>query len=137
MLEIIYGKRGSGKTTQMIERANTAVKNCDGAIVFVDDDNRCMLNLAHEIRYINAGEYGCTTPCLLTGFICGIMAQDYDIEYIFVDGFPEILGMENATDMGNFISRIKELADKFKIKVILSISGPKGMMPTFMEPYIK
>ena len=137
MLEILYGKRGSGKTTKMIDRANSAVKTCDGDIVFVDDDSRCMLDLSHKIRYINAGEYSCTTPCLLTGFICGIMSQNYDIEIIFIDGFPQVVGMDTAANMGNFVSRVKEIADNFNIKIILSISGPENDVPTFMEPYIK
>ena len=40
MIQIIYGKKGSGKTKRIIDMANEAVKAHEGSIVFIDDDNR-------------------------------------------------------------------------------------------------
>ena len=56
MIRIIYGKKGSGKTKKIIDAANEAVKYSTGELVFIDDDNRYMYDLRHEIRFVNATE---------------------------------------------------------------------------------
>ena len=58
MIQVIHGKKGSGKTKRIIDMANDAIKDPHGDIVFVDDDNRYMFDLRHEIRFVNAGEFG-------------------------------------------------------------------------------
>ncbi len=136
MLKILYEKRGSGKTKKMIGWANTAVKEIQGDIVFIDDNNRAMLDLHHDVRYINAKEYDASTTAHLTGFIKGVLAQDYDIKQIYVDGFPKLVGLDDATQMKDIIASLNKLAEKFEIDIILSVSGPEGQLPEFMKEYV-
>ena len=35
MVNLLTGPKGSGKTQQMIERANEAVKTCEGNVFFI------------------------------------------------------------------------------------------------------
>ena len=137
MLEVIYGKRGSGKTKTLIQSANTALKDCTGDIVYIDDDNRCILDLNHEIRFMNAKEYDIMTTTGLRGFICGVLASDYDIKEIYIDGFPKIVGCNKADQLEETVEKINEIGKKHNVKVILSISGEKGQEPEFIKEYIK
>ena len=91
MIQIIHGKKGTGKTKKILDMANEAVKNYKGDIIFVDDDNRYMFDLKHEIRFVNAGEYGCNSPEMFLGFICGMLSQNFDISVIFVDAFLKLV----------------------------------------------
>lgn len=136
MLEVIYGKRGSGKTKMLIETANTAVKSCTGDIVYIDDDNRCILDLNHEIRFMNAKEYDIMSTTGLRGFVCGVLASDYDIKEIFIDGFPKIVGCDNAAQLEDTIEKMDEIGKKHNVKITLSISGEKGMEPDFLSEHI-
>jgi hypothetical protein len=133
MLKIIYGKRGSGKTKKMIDWANNDLKNTNGIIVFIDKDNHCMLDLNHDIRYINAKEYGEVTQESFLGFICGVMASNYDIQKIYIDGIPGLLDMDSLETV---IDKISKLAIKHKVQVIISISGKKGDIPELAQKYI-
>ena len=74
MVQVIYGKKGSGKTKRLIDLANEAVKEEQGDVLFIDDDNRYIFDLRHEIRFINAGDYGVRSAQMFGGFICGLLA---------------------------------------------------------------
>ncbi len=136
VIQVLYGRRGLGKTKRMIDMANSALSQVKGDIVFIDDDNRCMLDLQHKIRYINAGEFKVTTPCLFAGFVCGILAQNYDIEQIYLDGFPDLVGLNNVEDMKSFFVQMEELSKRQEILITLSVSGDPDTVPEFLRPYI-
>lgn len=54
MIQIIFGKRGSGKTKRIIDMANASVGEQKGSVLFIDDDSRYMYDLKHQIRFIDA-----------------------------------------------------------------------------------
>ena len=91
MISVIYGKKGSGKSKKLVDMANTEVAEVKGDIVFIDDDSRAMYDLKHEIRFVNCVDYGIRNADKLYGFIAGMMAQDYDITSIYIDGIKNIL----------------------------------------------
>ncbi len=133
MLKIIYARRGTGKTKEMIKMANADVNNVKGDIVFLDKDNHCMLDLHHDIRYIDVQEYGKLTLEYLLGFVGGVMASDYDIEKIYIDGIP---GLFSNEELEVIVKRINKLANEREIKVVMSVSGDKSDVPEFLKEYI-
>ena len=137
MLEVIYGKRGSGKTKTLRMTANAVLKDCSGDVVYIDDDNRCILNLNHEIRFMNAKEYDIMTTTGLRGFICGVLASDYDIKELFIDGFPEIVGCKSVEELEETIEKIDKIGKKHNIKITISISGETDMEPDFIKEFLK
>lgn len=136
MIQVLYGRRGLGKTKRMIDMANSALSSVKGDIVFIDDDNRCILDLQHKIRYINAGEFKVTTPCLFAGFVCGVLAQDFDIEQIYLDGLPELVGLNSAEDLKSLFSQLEDISKRQEITITLSVSGDPGIVPDFIRPYL-
>ena len=133
MLKIIYSKRGTGKTKMMIDNANADVGNVKGDIVFLDKDNHCMLDLKHDIRYFNAQEFGKLTKEYFLGFFGGVLASDYDIEKIYIDGIPSLF---NHDELECVIEKVSALAKQNNIEVIMSVSGGKKEMPEYIEEYL-
>ena len=133
MLKIIYARRGTGKTKEMIKMANNDLNDAKGDIVFLDKDNHCMLDLHHDIRYINTQEYGKLTLEYLLGFVGGVMASDYDIEKIYIDGIP---GLFNSEEIQEIVEKINKLANDREIKVVMSISGNKSEVPEYLKEYL-
>ena len=74
MIELILGKKGSGKSKKIVEMANNLVSETDGDIVYIDDDSRCMYDLKHEIRFVNCSEYHVDDINMFYGFVCGIIS---------------------------------------------------------------
>ena len=56
MINLIIGKKGTGKTKRMIKLAQDALHQATGQVVFIDDDKRCMSELNYKIRFINTTE---------------------------------------------------------------------------------
>ena len=135
MIQAIYGKKGSGKTKRIIDMANTASKENDGALVFIDDDNRYMFDLHHEIRFVNATEYSVSSPDMFLGFLCGIISSNYDMSCLYIDGFLRLVNAQLA-DLGSLFERLAAIASDHKVTVVISVSGDPESVPEFLKPYL-
>ncbi len=136
MIRIIYGKKGSGKTKKIIDAANEAVKVSTGELVFIDDDNRYMYDLRHEIRFVNATEYDVTSPDTFMGFICGILAGNYDMKQLFIDGFLRLVKSDMA-DLEAFFVKLEEITHRHGVDVVISASAKDDEVPEFLKKYIQ
>ena len=83
MVQIIAGKMGKGKTKFLLEKANVAVKECKGSLVYLDKNTKNMHELDNKVRLINVYDYPIRSYNAFIGFLCGIISQDYDLEYLF------------------------------------------------------
>ena len=54
MIQIIAGKKGSGKTKRIIDMTNEKAKTSQHDVVFIDDYNRYIFDIDHSVRFINA-----------------------------------------------------------------------------------
>ena len=134
MIQVIHGKKGSGKTKRIIDMANDAIKEQKGDVVFVDDDNRYMFDLRHEIRFVNAGEYGMVSPEMFYGFLCGMMAQNFDVSVVFIDSFLKLIHAgPNETEW--FFKQLESLGEKRNIRFVLSLSADDTESPEYVRKY--
>lgn len=134
MIRIIHGKKGSGKTKRILDMANEAIKTNKGSVIFIDDDKRYMFDLRHEVRFIDAGEYGSDSPEMFFGFLCGLLAQNYDISMIFIDAFMKLV----KTDILNtevFFKRLSDLGQRHNVEFVLSVSVDDSIAPDFIRQY--
>ncbi len=135
MIRVIYGRKGSGKTKRIIDMANVASKENDGALVFIDDDNRYMFDLHHAIRFVNATEYSVSSPDMFLGFLCGIISSNYDMSCLYIDGFLRLVKADLA-DLSELFKRLDDMAEKHNVTVVISVSGEPDAAPDFIKPYI-
>lgn len=135
MIRVIYGRKGSGKTKRIIDMANIASKENDGDLVFIDDDNRYMFDLRHEIRFINATEYSVSNPDIFLGFLCGIIASNYDMSCLYIDGFLRLVKAE-LCDLAGLFEQLDDMAQKHSVTVVISISGEPDAAPEFLRPLL-
>lgn len=134
MIQVIHGKKGSGKTKRIIDLANDAIKEQKGDVVFVDDDNRYMFDLRHEIRFVNAGEYGMVSPEMFYGFLCGMLAQNFDVSVVFIDAFLKLVNVKpNQTEW--FFQHLETLGEKRNIHFVLSVSADDAECPDYICKY--
>ena len=84
MIQIICGEKGTGKTKTIISLANGISEKAKGSMVFIDDDNSYMYDLGYSIRFINVTDYALIDPDMFLGFLCGLCASDFDLEYVFI-----------------------------------------------------
>jgi len=135
MIQVIYGKKGSGKTKRILDLANTMVEQQHGDVVFVDDDNRYMFDLRHEVRFVNAGEYGMRSADMFYGFLCGMLAQNFDVGLIFIDAFLKLV-KGDLNDMEWVFKKMETLCQKHNVDFVLSVSEDADKLPEFMKGYL-
>lgn len=133
MIQVFMSKRGSGKSKHMISHANTAVKDSKGHIVFIDDDNRAMHELDRAIRFINTESFEIEDLNSLYGFICGIAAQDYDVDRVYVDGLMGKMDF-NKEDAEKEFEKLSKLSDESKITVLFALNDTEDT-PEYLKRY--
>lgn len=134
MIQVIAGKKGSGKTKRIIDMANQASQDSKHDIVFIDDDNRYMFDLRHEVRFINAGEYDIQSDQMFMGFLCGAVAQNFDVGLILIDAFKKLIKTEVSTTEWMF-KRLEAISEKHSVDFVLSISESVEDLPDFIAKY--
>ena len=135
MIRVIFGEKGAGKTKRILDLANDTIKTARGSIVFINADNQYMFDIKRSIRFINASEYAIDGPKMFYGFLNGIAAQDFDLEYLFIDGFLNIVHHSLDTLEGLF-ENLNAFSQRCDVKVFISVSGDPETVPEFIKPYI-
>ena len=135
MIQVIAGKKGSGKTKRILDMANLATKDSRHDIVFIDDDNRYMFDLRHEVRFINASEYDLNSDQMFMGLLCGIVAQNFDVGLICIDAFKKLIKNELETTEW-FFQRLETISEKHGVNFAISISADAEELPEFIKKYV-
>ena len=136
MLKLIIGKKGTGKTKQLIDGINEAVNTEKGHIVFVNNGTRHVFDLSSKVRLIDTSEYSIKKYNTFYGFLCGVMAQDYDISYIFVDGINKIIPEDDILKNDELFENLNAISEQHNINIIITVSIDVADAPEYMKKYL-
>ena len=134
MVQLIIGSKGKGKTKVLLKKADEALKVAMGTVVYVDKNSQHMYELSNKIRLINVGNYPVNTPEGYIGFLSGIIAQDNDLEYMFLDSFLATSGI-SAAQLPGAMKVISVLAEKYKVNFVISVSMDSHELPEELKSY--
>lgn len=137
MIQIIFGKRGSGKTKRIIDMANASISEQKGSVLFIDDDNRYMYDLKHQIRFINASEYDIKGETLFTGFLNGILASNFDVSLVFIDAFLHLVdtAKPDIYKLEGFFQMLEKLSEHSHANFVISLSEDPALVPECIRKY--
>lgn len=128
MVEIICGVKGKGKTKYLLDKANEAIKNAQGNVVYLDKSQKHMYELNNKIRLINVTDFPVSNCDEFLGFICGIVSQDHDLQEMYLDSFITIAGLQD-NQLQHAIEKLDIISEKYNVKFFLSISKDEGDLP--------
>ena len=57
MVQLIVGKKGKGKTKQLLDKVNSEVKDIAGSIAYLDKSTKHMYELNNKVRLIDVSRY--------------------------------------------------------------------------------
>ena len=135
MIRVIVGKKGSGKTKQVIEMINSAVDTEHGNVVCIEKGEKLMLDISHKIRLVEASEYDIADYTAMKGFISGLYAGNYDITHIFIDSLTKIIGTEVNFETEKFLDWLNAFSQKNGIKFTITISDEESLMSEGIKKY--
>ena len=137
MLQLLIGKKGTGKTKVLIDNVNEAAKVAAGNVVFISSNTeKAMYDITSKVRMANTAEFDVDTWDEFYGFICGIISGNFDITNVFVDGTLKITN--NKMDgFEEFLTNIEALGKKFDVNFEMSLSIDVDVAPDYIKKYVK
>ena len=137
MVSLIVGDKGKGKTKDLLDKVNAAVAVANGNIVYLDESSKHMYELNNKIRLIDVSPYPLNNSDEFVGFICGIISQDHDLEEMYFDSFLKLANLEdNRENIGDTLTKLNEVSEKFKVRMIISISVDKDELPEEIQDMV-
>lgn len=135
MIKLIVGNKGTGKTKILIEMVNGAVETTQGNVVCLDKGVKLTYDLNHSVRLVDVESYKIDNYEKLYGFIAGLLAGNYDIQEIYMDGILKTCG-RNYDELGGFFDKINELTKESDVKLVFTVSADQEELPEAVKKYI-
>ncbi len=135
MVQLIVGKKGKGKTKQLLDKVNSEVKDISGSIVYLDKSTKHMYELNNKVRLIDVSRYMIENESEFLGFVCGIISQDHDLEQMYFDSFLKIAALEGR-DVSAVVEKLDRMSTFFQVDFILSVSMDESELPESVKDKI-
>ncbi len=133
MIKLIVGSRGTGKTKQLVELINESAKTNEGSLVCIEKGMQLTYDIDHKCRLIGIDEYKVEGYTMMFGFVAGILAGNYDINEIYMDGILKV-GNKDLEGLGRFLEDIEGLAPH--IKFVISVSANEEDLPATATKFL-
>ena len=95
-----------------------------------------MYELSNKIRLINVLDYGIDNHDKFIGFISGIIAQDHDIEQVYLDSFLK-LSCQEGEDITTTVQFLDKIGSDNQVTFVLSVSADEHELPEAVKKYIE
>lgn len=128
MVELIVGKKGKGKTKQLLDKVNNDIKGTTGNIVYLDKSSKHMYELNNKIRLIDVSEYALENSSEFIGFISGVISQDNDLQQMYFDSFLKIANIVDS-EIAEIVHKLEKISEKENVDFVLSVSLDKEELP--------
>ncbi|WP_300364249.1 hypothetical protein [uncultured Subdoligranulum sp.] len=133
MLKLIVGTKGAGKTKTMIEMIDKATKTTSGNIVVIEKCMKLTTEINHAARLVDVDEYNVVGADMLYGFVAGVLAGNYDITELFIDGILRIIDHDlDAAD--KVLKKIDSITKN--IEVVVTVSANEADLPEDLKKYV-
>ncbi len=135
MVQLIVGKKGKGKTKQLLDKVNSEIREVSGSIVYLDKSTKHMYELNNKVRLVDVSQFLITNSSEFLGFVSGVISQDHDLQQMYFDSFLKIACLEGE-NMEPVIEKLETLSKNFGVDFILSISMDEEELPVSLKDKI-
>ncbi len=132
MIKLITGKRGSGKTKVLINLIKDAAQSTKGNVVCIEKAMQLTYDIPYSVRLVDVDSYSIDSYDKLYGFISGMIAGNYDISEVFVDGILKIGGRDYEA-LGRFFDAVEKITSE--IEVVFTVSEDSENLPETVLKY--
>ena len=120
-MQLIVGVKGTGKTKALIDEVNKAARETDGVVICVEYGRKLTFDIKYHARLVDAKEYGIDSAETLYGFVCGMLACNYDITEIFIDSALKICG-NDINEFEDFVVKFDRVLASHNIECVMTAS---------------
>lgn len=135
MLKIFAGLKGSGKTKNLIEMVNTAQEKTKGNVVCIEYGTKLIHEINNATRLINIATYEVDDWKKLYGFVCGILASNYDLTDLFIDSALKIC-KDDLAGFEEFARKVTPLLESQNVSFTMTASVEVDKIPESLKAYL-
>lgn len=136
MIQLFFNQRGAGKSKNLVKLANEEIQKSKGSIIFIDNDNKRMLQLNKDVRLIPMDNYCINSYDQFYGFLQGIISRDYDVESIYIDSIADILEDIELDELENYLEKIELMSRELDVNVFLTVHGDVSVVSDTLKKYV-
>ena len=136
MVKLTVGGTGSGKTKEIVDQVNAAVKEEKGSVVCISRGNKLTFDVSHDARLIDATDYPIKDYESLLGFVCGIHAGNYDITRVFIDSLYKIAGIKDVAKAEAFLNDLEKFSEKHSVNFTVAMSEDQSAITEGMKRFL-
>ena len=126
-MQLIVGVKGTGKTKAIIEEVNRASNETKGVVICIEYGRKLNYDISTRARLVDAQEYCIDSADKLYGFICGMVACNYDITELFVDSALKICN-DDVAAFEECAVNVAKICETYKIECVMTASiDPSGL----------
>ena len=135
MIKLITGKKGTGKTKILIDQINEAVKSTNGNLVCIEKGDNIRRSISFRVRWCDTESFAIEGADAFYGFVAGMLAGNYDIKDVFVDGILKIVGRDYDA-LGNLFEKLDKLTGE-EATIVFTVSADDSELPESVKQFIK
>lgn len=135
MIKLITGKKGTGKTKILIDKINDTVRSTNGNIVCIEKGDNVRRSISYKVRWCDVEQFGIEGVDAFYGFVAGMLAGNYDIKDIFVDGIFKIVGRDYES-FGAMLEKLDKLTGDDST-VTFTVSADADELSENVKQFIK
>ena len=128
MVQLIVGKKGKGKTKQLLDKVNSEVKSITGNIAYLDKSMAHMYELNNKVRMIDVSQYMIESANEFVGFVSGIISQDHDLQQMYFDSFLKIAKLKEE-ELEATVNKLEKISEAQGVDFIISVSVAEANIP--------
>lgn len=132
MVQLIVGKKGKGKTKQLLDKVNDEVKSISGNIVYLDKSTKHMYELNNKVRLIDVSQFDIENSSEFVGFVSGILSQDHDLQKMYFDSFLKTACLEGK-EISDTVEKLEKISAARNVDFILSVSMDEAELPEALK----
>ena len=135
MIKLITGKKGTGKTKILIDQINDTVKSTNGNLVCIEKGDNIRRSISFRVRWCDVEKFAIEGYDAFYGFVAGMLAGNYDIKDVFVDGILKIVGRDYDV-LGSLFEKLDKLTGE-EATIVFTVSADTSELPESVKQFIK
>ena len=109
-------------------------KNTNGCLVCIEKGETLRRSISYKVRWCDAEQFCIDSFDSFYGFIAGMLAGNYDIKEIYVDGILKIAGAD-FDEFGRMLEKLDKLTGEDS-SVTFTVSADPSELPTSVTRFI-
>ena len=134
MIKLITGKKGTGKTKILIDMINDSVSTTNGCLVCIEKGETLRSSISYKDRWCGVEQFNISGYDAFYGFLAGMLAGNYDIKEIFVDGIIKIGGAD-LNELGVMLDKLQTLTGS-DTTIVFTISADNAELPASVTKFL-